>query len=322
MSRTPAKLLFLVTVLSALSAGRCVSRRVDFVPFLRPTAEATLDELVARIEDVANETSLVLRVDLQFETVEEVERGQGRKYHPAKGRLFLERPSFIRLGIEAPILSANIAEMASNGSRFQLLIYPPEYRALIEGSNDRSYREETARLERDPELSKAGPLLNIRPQHFIDAFLPAPIDGGTVAFLNEELLTEPDRRPGAKKGAEVKKSYYVVSAVRTGAKAPHSQFWFDRIPGIALVRQRVFDDDGRLLTDIHYDGLLPPDPATGKRFPARVRIERPYDEYTLVVDVLRDGIIVNRDLPSSAFQLTVPPEWGDGYRRVDLDRKP
>lgn len=322
MSRMPAKLVFSLAVAAALSGSGCVSRRVDFVPFLRPSADATLDDLVARIDELANESSLVLRVELQFETVEEVERGRGRKFHPAKGRLFLERPSFIRLGIEAPILSANIAEMASDGTRFQLLIYPPEYRALIEGSNDRSYREETARLERDPQLSKAGPLLNIRPQHFVDAFLPTPLGEGTVAFLNEELVTEADRRTGAKRGAEVRKSYYVVSAVRAGAKSPHSQFWFDRLPAIALVRQRVFDDEGRLVTDIHYDGFLPPDPGTGKRFPARVRIERPYDEYTLVVDVQPDGIIVNRDLPESAFQLTVPPEWGDRFRRVDLDRKP
>jgi hypothetical protein len=321
MPRMLRKGVFLLAAVAALSAG-CISRKVEFVPFLRPTADATLDELVARVNEIADVRSLVLRVDLQFETVVEAERGRGLKYHSAKGRLLLERPSFIRLSIEAPILSANIAEMASDGKRFQLLIYPPDYRAWIEGSNDQSYRDETAKLERDPELSKAGPLLNIRPQHFVDAFLPASIDASTLAFVNEELVTERDRRPGAKKGAEVKKSYYVVNAVRNGARSPHSQFWFDRLPEITLVEQRVFDDEGRLVTDIHYDGFLPPDAATGKRFPARVEIERPYDEYTLVVDVLPDGLMVNRDLPESAFQLTVPPEWGDDLRRIDLDKKP
>jgi hypothetical protein len=320
MSRMPGAPLFALAAAAAISAGGCVSRKVDVVPFLPPIAEAGLDDLVARIRGMAEVSSLVLRVDLQFETVEERETGQGRQYHPAKGRLLLERPSFIRLNIEAPILGANIAEMASDGKRFQLIIYPPEYRALIEGSNDRSYRNETAKLERDPELSKAGPLLNIRPQHFVDAFLPAAVDAGTRFFYNEELVTEPDRRPGAKKGDEVRKSYYVVNAVGAGARSPRCQFWFDRIPELTLVRQRVFDDDARLVTDIRYDGYLPPDPASGKQLPAHVRIERPYDEYSLAIDVQPEGLTVDRELPDSAFRLTIPPEWGDNLRRIDLDR--
>jgi hypothetical protein len=310
-----------VAIAAAMLFGSCVSKRVEFVPFLRPTGEASLDELVRRINESANVRSVVLRVELQFETVEEAERGEGRKYHSAKGRLLLERPRYIRLSIEAPILSANIAEMASDGKRFQLLIYPPEYRALIEGSNDRLYLDEMKKLETDPKLAKAGPLLNIRPQHFVDAFLPAPIDSGTTAFLNEELVTEPDRRPGAKKGAQVRKSYYVVTAVDAGATSPRAQFWFDRLPQIALVRQRVFDDEGRLVTDVHYEGFLPPDPATSVRVPARVRIERPYDEYTLAIDVQREGVLIGRDLPLSAFELTVPPEWQGNLRHIDLDQK-
>jgi hypothetical protein len=303
-----------------LAAG-CVSRGVDFIPFLPPTAEASVDDLVARVNDRASIASLVLRVDLQFQTVLEAEKGHGRQYRSAKGRLLIERPRFIRLNIEAPILSANIAEMASDGKRFQLLIHPPEYRALIEGSNGRAYREESAKLDRDPDLKKAGPLLNIRPQHFTDAFLPERIDSDAFAFVNEEQTVEPDSRPGAKKGAEVRKSYYLLTVVDAGRRTPRCQFWFDRLGELRLSRQRVFDESGRLVTDIRYTDYLPPDPASGKRFPATVRIERPYDDYTLVVSVHPDGIVVDRDLPETAFVLTVPPEWGDSVRRIDLDER-
>jgi hypothetical protein len=292
---------------------------MDFVPFLPPTETATLEELVARVNETAAISSLVLRVDLQFETVEEVEAGKGRKFRTAKGRLLLERPGFIRLNIEAPILSANVAEMASNGERFQLLIHPAEYRALIEGSNRESYVEEIEKLRRDPQMKKAGPLLNIRPQHFTDAFLPAAIRGSTLAFVNEELVVEPDRRPGAKKDAQVRTSYYVVTAIRRGDPSPGTQYWFDRRAGLELARQRVFREDGTLVTDVRYSGYLPPDPASGKRFPSEVRIERPYDEYALVVRVHADGIAVDRDIPDTAFVVTAPPEWGESVRRVDLD---
>jgi len=299
----------------------CVSRGVDVVPFLSPTATATLEDLVFRVNAWSAIDTLVLRVDLQFETVEETEKGRGRQYRTANGRLLLRRPSSIRLNIQAPVLSADIAEMASDGERFQLLIHPPEYRALIMGSNAASYRDEKSKLEADPELGKAGPLLNIRPQHFTGAFLPAVIDAGTEALMHEEQVTEQDLRPGAKKSAEVRKSYYVLTAVRKGAGSPHAQFWFDRMGRIALVRQRVFDAQGYLATDIRYDGFLPPENAGGHSLPARVRIERPYDDYALVVTVRPDGILVNRELPETAFTLEVPPEWGESVRRIDLDER-
>jgi hypothetical protein len=299
----------------------CISRSVDFVPFLPPTATADLDELVARVNEWARVNSLVLRADLQFETVEEAEKGRGRKYHTAQGRLLLERPSSIRIDIEAPVLSAGLAEMASDGSRFQLLIHPPEYRAFIEGSNEASYEEDTRRLKEDPELTKAGPLVNIRPQHVTDALLIAPIDATSAAFLHEEQAEEDDLRPGAAKDARVRKSYYVVTAVRQGERVPWRQFWFSRQGEVSLARQRVFDGAGLLVTEVRYAGYRAPDPSTGARIADRIRIERPHDEYALVLTLRPEGIEINRDLPETAFAITVPPEWGDRIRRIDLDER-
>jgi hypothetical protein len=316
----PSPRVVLAALLAAGLSG-CISRGVDVVPFLVPTAATGLEGLVGRVNAWEDVQTLVLRVDLQFETVEETEKGKGRQYRTANGRLILSRPSSIRLNIQAPVLNADIAEMASDGARFQLLIHPPEYRALISGSNDASYREERAALEKDPELGKAGPLLNIRPQHFTAAFLPAVIDAGTRAILHEEQVTERDPRAGAKPDAQVRKSYYVLDAVREGAHSPHAQFWFDRMGDVTLARQRVYDAEGYLTTEVRYEGWLPPSAAGGTSLPARVRIERPYDEYALVVTVRPDGIVVNRELPEGAFFLDVPPEWGETVRRIDLDEK-
>ncbi len=311
--------LIVASVLGAFLSS-CLSRGVEVVPFLVPTATSTLDELVAKVNAFEEIHSLVLRVDLQFETVEETEKGRARQYRTANGRLILSRPSSIRLNIQAPVLSADIAEMASDGERFQLLIHPPEYRALIMGSNEVSYREETAKLEADPKLGKAGPLLNIRPQHFTGAFLPAVIDAESRAFVHEEQMVERDLRPGARKNAQVRKSYYVLNAIRTGAASPHAQFWFDWMDAIALVRQRIFDAQGYLVSDVRYEGWLPPSTDGAPSLPARVRIERPYDDYTLVVTVHPDGTQVNRELPETAFVLEVPAEWGEDVRRIDLDQ--
>jgi hypothetical protein len=312
--------LLVASIVGAFLAS-CLSRGVEVVPFLPPTATATLDELVARVNAWEEISSLVLRVDLQFETVDETEKGKARQYRTANGRLILSRPSSIRLNIQAPVLSADIAEMASDGERFQLLIHPPEYRALILGSNEVSYREETARLEADPKLGKAGPLLNIRPQHFTGAFLPALIDAESRAFVHEEQIVERDLRPRARKNAQVRKSYYVLNAIRGSARSPHAQFWFDRMGTIALVRQRIFDAGGALSSDIRYEGWLPSAADGAPSLPARVRIERPYDDYALLVTVHPDGIQVNREFPETAFVLEVPSEWGEEVRRIDLDEK-
>lgn len=312
-------------VLVALTLGTaCLSKRVDVVPFLAPTQTATLEDLVARINEWCQVRTLVLRVDLQFETVEEASEGEGRQYRTAQGRLLLARPERIRLNIEAPILSANIAEMASSGERFQLLIHPPEYRALIEGRNDRSYREASDELERDPELEKAGPLINIRPQHFTDAFLLdciASEEPRTLAFLGEERVEEPDLRPGAERGSQVRKSYYVVTVVSVGKTAPEARYWFDRVGDLTLARQQVYESDGRLVADVRYTDYFPPQGEPGVRIPSRVHIERPYEDYGLIVTVQPDGILINRDLPDSAFVVTPPEEWGDSLRHIDLDER-
>ena len=319
---THANRIFVIFL--SIGLGSCISKKVNVVPFLAPTRTATLEELVAHINQWKEIRTLVLRVDLQFETVERADEGEGHQYRTAQGRLLLERPRKIRLNIEAPILSANIAEMASNGERFQLLIYPPDYRALIEGRNDRSYHEETAKLDQDPELAKAGPLVNIRPQHFIDAFLLATVpieERHTFTFLEEERVEEPDTRPRAKDGALVRKSYYVVTAVHRGESSPRARYWFDRLGELALARQQVYAPDGSLIADIRYADYLPPQGDVSVRIASRVHIERPYDDYGLVVNVKPNGVTINRDLPDTAFVVTVPEEWGDSVRHIDLNNR-
>lgn len=314
----------LLVLFLAIGLSSCVSRRIDVVPFLDPTATASLEDLVARINERRQIQSLVLRVDLQFVTVEEAGEGAGRRFRTAEGRILLERPSRIRLNIEAPILNANIAEMASDGERFQLLIHPPDYRALIEGQNERAYESETAKLDRDPELQKAGPLVNIRPQHFTDAFLlsTVPIEQPrTLAFLSEERVEEPDPRPDTDDDRLVRKSYYVVTVVRPGEDSPRARYWFDRMGEIRLARQQVYARDGRLVTDIRYSDYFPPQGDVGARIATRVVIDRPYDDYSLILTVRPDGITVNRELPESAFVITAPEEWGDNVRHIDLDER-
>jgi hypothetical protein len=315
----PAMSLILIVAQSA-----CVSRRVDVPPFIPPAREATISELIEIVNQRQSVQSLIVKTDLQFETAEAAEAGVMRRYRSANGRFLLARPERIRLQIEAPILSVSIAEMASDGEHFQLLVYPQEHRALIEGSNRRSYVEEARKLDQDPELKKAGPLVNIRPQHFTDAFLFPPIDTenpDTFTFMEEARPLEDDDRPGARDGQKVVRSYYVLTVFRRGEQAPRRKYWFDRTRNLALSRQQVFDSKGLLVGEITFSKYLPPERTAGEPFASEIRIHRPYDAYSLRITLQPDSLVLNRDIPPQAFSLEPPPEWGDSIRRIDLDRK-
>lgn len=312
------KLFLLLT--SSLLTSNCVSRRVDLPPLIPPTGEASLPELVDIINQRGKISTFISRAELQFITREQAEEGKGRRYRSGQGRILIARPGNILLTIEAPLLSANIADMASDGDRFQLLIYPEEYRALIFGSNKKSYTAEARKLDSDPELRKAGPLVNIRPQHFTGAFLFEPI-AIENAHYEEARPLEDDDRPTAKKDQKIVRSYYVVSDTRRGEPATRWKYWFDRTRDMTLARLQQFNSKGLLVGDITYAGYLPPEPNTGVRFPTEITIDRPYEDYALRITLKPDSIQVNREIPPTAFTLEPPPEWKDTLRRVDLDKK-
>ena len=321
MSRT--KLCLVICSLLVLLLPSCVSRRVNVPPFIAPTIDATLQDLIAIVNQRQEVETLTAKVGLQFETSEGAEAGRLRRFRTAQGRIILTRPDSIRLQIEAPVLGVNLAEMASDGRRFQLLIYPQDYRAFIEGSNDREYSLQTEEMESDPKLKKAGPLANIRPQHFTSAFLFETIDTedpDTIAIMEETRRLEEDTAPGSRKGQMVIRSYYVLSVIHRGERSPRYRYWFDRSRGLELVGQRSYSPRGLLRGDVTFSKYLPAQASSGLSLPGETYIRRPYDRYALRITVKSGTLVLNREIPETAFSIEAPPEWGDAVRRIDLDR--
>lgn len=319
MPRTKLWLL----ICSVLVLPSCVSRGVNVPPFIAPTSDATLQDLIAIVNQRRDVATLTAKVDLQFETNEGEEAGRLRRFRTAQGRIILARPESIRLQIEAPVLGVNLAEMASDGRRFQLLIYPEDHRAFIEGSNNREYSEQTAKMESDPELKRAGPLANIRPQHFTSAFLFEPIDiedPNTIAVMEEDRPLEEDNSPGAKKGQTVIRSYYVLTVIRRGERSPRYRYWFDRTRGLELVGLRTYSRKGLLLGDVTFSDFQPAQTNAELRLPGETYIVRPEDRYALRITMKSGTLVLNRDIPQTAFSIEAPPEWGDAVSRIDLDR--
>jgi hypothetical protein len=301
----------------------CVSRRVNVPPFIAPSSDASLADLIAIVNQRREVRTLTAKVDLQFETSEGAEEGRLRRFRTAQGRIILARPESIRLQIEAPVLGVNLAEMASDGRRFQLLIYPEDYRALIVGRNNREYLEQAEKMESDPELKKAGPLANIRPQHFTNAFLFDAIDlddPETIVLMKEARPLEDDDSPGAKNGQMVIRSYYVLTVTRRKETSPINEYWFDRSRGLELVGQKSYSPQGLLLGDVEFSDYLPAQSPLGLSLPSETYLVRPYDKYALRITVKSGTLILNREIPQTAFSIESPPEWGNSVRQIDLDR--
>jgi hypothetical protein len=234
----------------------------------------------------------------------------------------LQRPEGIRLVVKAPIISKQVAEMASDGNNFQLAIfYPDDKRQFIYGTNVNEIARMSKVESKDPTLLKAGGLLNMRPQHFTDAFLIKPINGSFEVFREEVLQDEADTRPG-KKNKRVDKSYYVLYVVeRNAGGEPNGivelrrKFWFDRNQsGTPLARQQTFEADGRLASDISYVKWLGV-PNTDKFWPEEILVDRRNDGYQIRLIIERDSVEINLELPENIFKL----ENREKLKEVNLD---
>ena len=68
-----------------------------------------------------------------------------------------------------------------------------------------------------------------------------------------------------------------------------------------MVRQKIFDAKGNILTDARYDQWQTYD---GVFFPKHIEINRPQDEYAVVITIVKMDI--NKALPADRFALEQP----------------
>jgi len=308
-----------LVVLTLVSASACVSKRFEAPRLLPTTAASSRDGLIEHVNRRREVRSLTAAAELSFEALDKVEQGEARRFRKTDARLLLARPARVRLEIQLPLLKTSLAAMASDGTRFQLLVHPVDYRAFIEGSASGNYSDQARKLARDPLLRKAGPLVNVRPQHIAEAFLFEPISLGDdrMAVSYEARETEVATGPGAKRGERVVRSYYVLDVIE-GSEL-RFRYWFDRTtPRLELRRKQVYGPEGQLATEVRFEQYEPNRPER-ESFPTFVRLERPKEAYAISLTLKPESITLNRDLPETAFVVTVPAEWEGSIRRINLD---
>jgi hypothetical protein len=303
----------------------CISKEVQVPVLLTPIRDAQLDELVRIINGYQAIQTLTARLNVQFQSDRNVEPGLSRQYRTADGRIVLARPGKIRLQIQVPVVKTNVAELASDGERFEVLVHPVEYRTFIRGTNGRRYTETSASLKINHRRREAGGFARIRPEHFTDALLIPridPQDPGTIVVKEEVQTIEPDPRPNAPGRRRIIRTYCVLSVIQLnpgGEAMLRRKHWFDRTRDLLLVREQIFGEKGELLADVTFDESIRP-PEFNGFFPTQIRIHRPHDDYSVTLTLDAPTLNVNVEVPDQAFKLEKPDEWGDSVETIDLDQ--
>lgn len=282
-----------------------------------PLTDADFNGLVAQLQPLMNLQSLRSpHVRLGFIDAESSER-----YREADAVLAFKRLDHIRLLIQAPLTKTKIAEMVSDAEHFKVAIYPNQYKHFLIGTNNADYGKWREKLGRTQQQSA---LINVRPFHFTDALMIRPLHVGEARFvysLEEALVEEPDTQKGAKKGARLLRSFYVISESELPSADPgparvRRRFWFDRTEQARLARQQLFDEHSLLATEVYYSGSMKLNAASTERWPSTIFVARPRDNYSVRLTFLEEGMEFNPNLPERIFVL----ENTDGLPETNLDK--
>lgn len=312
--------MFVLLTFGALLASACV-RRVSVNELLPVKDQLSTDQLIDRINAYSQIQTFSAQADV---TVRNYFTGEGAKaddFPSATGLIRFKRPEDTRMNVT--FYGAKVAEMVSDGQKFKLAMYrPQDKRRFIYGGNLSDIdRMNAGEIEgtKDPQLTRAGGLVNMRPQHITDSFLIKPITESERpnAFREEVRQVEADSRPG-KKNRLVERSYYVVYVLERDEKGLklRRKFWFDRTQtGTPLVRQQTFENGvGRLANDVTYSDWFTV-PNSNSMWPAHVIIDRRNDGYRLDLLLVAETVEVNAELPTTTFDL----ENTEKLEEINLD---
>ncbi|HMD39401.1 MAG TPA: hypothetical protein VKH15_08975 [Candidatus Acidoferrum sp.] len=274
----------LLATLAGLSGG-CggAVKQVQNVPAAQRAValDSTREELLDKYNAIAKGVkSLNMTVELK-PTAGSKYSGVIEDYHEVKAFLLAERPAYIRMIGQAPVIGKTVFDMTSDTDTFRVSI-PSKNKFLV------------GPIAMDRNSKK--PIENLRPQHLLDALLWSEIRKEEEVFF-EEFNDERAR-------------YYILTVVRGGyLREVLRKIWFDRAD-LQIVRLQEFGSKGALLSDVRFSdwrALIADQegtPLAFTSFPFAIQIDRPHDDYHLNLQVTK--LMLNEDIPADRFKLEQP----------------
>jgi hypothetical protein len=297
-------------------------------PRLLKVEDATILQLKAEVDRFARVNSIRAKMDLKFEDNSFAEFGNKEVYRQADGEIVVQRPAMILLKVQVPIIRSDVVQMTSDGDTFRVAILQDggsgKYRKFVKGTNNADYSSLQRQLRSgnaESQEERVNAFANLRPQHFTDAMLVRPIDDRMVYALSTIFQLEEDEKADRKSPLrKVMRGYYLLDEfVRLdgGDLLISRRFWFDRVGGIRLARQQLFDSRGEMESDIVYgrEGNLT---NTGEyqNLPLEILVTRPKERYSMRLTYQSPELVTIGDaFPQAAFMLQ--NSWR--LEEVDLD---
>ena len=325
--------LLAVTLIVIVGTG-CISvKSPSTTPRLLKTEEAPQSELLSEVNRFARVGSMRAKMYLKFEDNSFAEFGSKEVYRSADGEVVVQRPSNILMKVQVPVIKSDVAQMTSDGESFRVAILQDggdgKYKKFVKGTNSADYSKlqktlNSADLENGQKIKESvNAFANLRPQHFTDAMLVRSTDSANVytqssIFQTEEDASQPKKSPLR----NVMRGYYLLDEFTKqadGSLKIARRFWFDRIGGIRLARQQIFDANGEIDSDIVYgqEGNLT---STGEynNLPLEIQVTRPKEKYSMKLKYQTpENVTIGKTYPATAFVLQ--NSWG--LEEVDLDKK-
>ena len=295
MYRPHLRLLLLLLLLAAafpLSGCLFRTRTVERQLSNRPLKSASQQELIEYVNvQAAKIQSMQATVDIDA-SAGDPKNGRITDYKEIRGYVLARKPAMLRMKGLLPLVRNTAFDMVSNGQEFKLWI-PPKNKFYV-GLDDGDNYQPDKRLE------------NMRPQYIYDAMLMPEIGQDEIAVLENGYETLLDA-----KRHRVDQPNYALAIIRKGPQGWYlsRKIEFSRTDLLPR-RQRIYDQQGNVATDAHYQGYKD---YAGTTFPSTIQIERPREDYDIALNMVK--LEINRTLTDDQFALEQPP----GAEVVHLD---
>jgi hypothetical protein len=326
-------LRFAIVAMMVLASGACFIKKEAKTPILLKTENAPQAQLMKEVNRFARVDSMHARMYFSFEDNSFAEFGSKDVYRQADAEVTVQRPSDILLKVQVPVLKSDLVQMSSDGETFRVALLKDggtgKNRRFVKGTNNADYsklqkRLNAADLDHAKQLKEGvNAFANIRPQHFTEAMLVRPTDPANVYTQTSIYQTEEDSTVSAKSPVRsVMRGYYLLDEYgkhEDGSLAILRRFWFDRVGGIRLARQQIFDAVGEIESDIVYgkEGSLT-DTGDYANLPLEIQVTRPKDKYSIKFSYQTPAaVMIGHIFPQTAFVLQ--NSWN--LEEVDLDKR-
>ncbi len=269
--------IFLICLMSA-GLTSCLARRRAFSrKGSSPTQKLLIADQPSLVDAIVRHYNAIHDFSATVDMVPALgsaEKNQITEYKDVRAYIYFRKPASIRLVGLYPVIRSRAFDMVSDGTQFKLHI--PSRNLFIVGRNE-------------IEKPSANKLENLRPQHFLDALLVRPVRSEKRPRLPGEFHRRGQRVLYSPRGARTEwpvasQSNHLVQPPRSGNGAPDH-----------------FRSPGNILTDARYSQWRAYDNVA---FPKHIEINRPRDEYGVVIDIVKMDI--NKGVSDDKFVLPQP----------------